>query len=251
MTGARKAPIDRRRVRGANRGLKELLVEGFNGGGEPARPWRDFSGAMIRQSVDEAVNSLPTQHKQVVKLAYFGGLSNNEIAHELGMPVGGVRRRLRQALAAVSAYVERGQAAGRRAVYGLAGWLMARSIVDHAQRAPATHQILQAALVVAAGAGAAVLLVASPAVPAQHGQTSSGGVHSAAPGSSGSVPAAKAVAPAVKVALPGVSTSAPDVPSVPGVIKVPTLPINPGLKVRVPAKVAQPAITIPPVKHWL
>ena len=97
-------------------------------------PWKDFSRAMFRQSVGEAVNSLSAQHKHVVKLAYFGGLSNNEIARELDMPVGGVRRRLREALATVNAYIERGQAAGRRVVYGLAGWFAARSIVDHAQR---------------------------------------------------------------------------------------------------------------------
>lgn len=250
MTGARKARIDRRRLRGANRGLKELLVEGLNGD-EQTRPWKDFSGAMIRQSVDEAVNALPAQHKHVVKLAYFGGLSNNEIARELDMPLGGVRRRLREALATVSAYVERGQAAGRRALYGLAGWFAARSVTDQAQRSPATHQLLQAALVVTAGAGAAVLLMASPGAPAQHSQIRGSGVHSAAPAGTGSVQANKTVAPTVKAPLPGVSTSVPNVPSVPNVIEVPPLPINPGLKVRGPVTVSPPPITIPPVpKHW-
>ncbi len=214
-------------------------------------PWKDFSRAMFRQSVGEAVNSLSAQHKHVVKLAYFGGLSNNEIARELDMPVGGVRRRLREALATVNAYIERGQAAGRRVVYGLAGWFAARSIVDHAQRSRATRQLLQAALVVTAGAGAAVLLVASAGAPAQHSPIRGGGVHSVALGVRGSVPATKAAAPAVKAPLPGVSTSVPSVPSVPNGIQVPPSPINPGLKVRGPVTVTSPQITVPPVpKHW-
>ena len=119
MTGARKGPTDHRRVRGAHRGLKKMLVEGLNGG-EHKHPWQDFSSAMIRQSVDHAVNSLPDEQKQAVKLAYFGGLSNREIASRLGIPVGGVRRCLRQALAAVSDYVERGQMAGRACSPGTA-----------------------------------------------------------------------------------------------------------------------------------
>lgn len=35
---------------------------------------------MIRHAVDDAMKELPVQDKQLVKLAYFGGLSNREIA---------------------------------------------------------------------------------------------------------------------------------------------------------------------------
>lgn len=167
MTGARKAPIDRRRLRGDHRGLKKMLVEGINGGEHP-QPWKDFSGAMIRQSVDEAVNSLPPEQKQVVKLAYFGGLSNQEIASRLGISVAGVHRRLREALATVSSYVERGQTAGRRGFYSIGAWIAARSFLDHAHRAsgPGTDHVVQAATAVAVGVVAAAALMSTPASPA-------------------------------------------------------------------------------------
>ena len=56
MTGARRSPVDRRRMRGAHKGLKKMLLEGMTNGGED-RPhaWKDFSGAMIRHAVDEAL----------------------------------------------------------------------------------------------------------------------------------------------------------------------------------------------------
>src|SRR3981081_4251161 len=84
-TGARRVPIDRRRARGAESHLKKILV-----GAPPGAV--DFSSAMARQAVDEALHSLPPQHKQVVKLAYFAGLTNLEIAQELGLSVSEVRR---------------------------------------------------------------------------------------------------------------------------------------------------------------
>jgi hypothetical protein len=65
MTGVRRGPVARRRVRGAHKGLKKILVEGTTNGGEGPHPWQDFSGVMVRQAVDEAVNTLPAQQKQV------------------------------------------------------------------------------------------------------------------------------------------------------------------------------------------
>ena len=84
MTGNRQEPIFRRRVRGAHKGLKRMLVEGMADGGEKSHTWKRFSGAMVRQAVDEAVSSLPPRQKQLLKLAYFSDLTNREIAHDLG-----------------------------------------------------------------------------------------------------------------------------------------------------------------------
>jgi RNA polymerase sigma factor (sigma-70 family) len=129
MTGSHGAGADRRRVRGAHRGLKKILIEGVTNGAEHTTPWKDFSGAMVRQAVNEALNQLPPDHKQVVKLAYFGGLSNREIAQDLGLSVGGVQRRLRLALARVSEHMEHGRAVGRRAFMALLGLLAARQLL--------------------------------------------------------------------------------------------------------------------------
>src|SRR5258708_8840839 len=80
MTGVRRDRVDRRRMRGANKGLKKMLLEGMHNGDDRPHAWKDFSGAMIRHAVEEAIRALPHDDKQVVKLAYFGGYSNPEIS---------------------------------------------------------------------------------------------------------------------------------------------------------------------------
>lgn len=152
MTGIRRAPIDRRRVRGAHMGLKRMLVEGMSDGGDTPHSWKTFSGAMVRQAVDEAVSTLPSQQTQLIKLAYFGGLTNGEIAEQLGLTVSSVERGLRQAIARVSELVERGKGAGRKALYAIGLFLAGR-------------QAIRAGLVVVATAAAGAVVSAQP--PAQ------------------------------------------------------------------------------------
>src|SRR5207245_10772223 len=113
--------LDRGRVRRAHTSLQEMLGRG-RAPNDGTLPWNDFSTAMVRQSVDEALNTLPAGHKQAVKLAYFGGLTNEEIAEHLGIGEGAVRRKLREALRAVSAHAEMGRAAASRTIYAFAGW---------------------------------------------------------------------------------------------------------------------------------
>ncbi|MCA9718428.1 MAG: sigma-70 family RNA polymerase sigma factor [Myxococcales bacterium] len=48
---------------------------------------------MERAQVRTAVASLPVAQREVLELAYFGGLSSREIAHQLGIPVGTVKSR--------------------------------------------------------------------------------------------------------------------------------------------------------------
>jgi predicted DNA-binding protein (UPF0251 family) len=154
MTGVRRAPADRRRMRGAHKGLKKMLLEGMSNGEDRPHAWKDFSGAMIRHAVDEAIGSLPQEDKQVVKLAYFGGYSNREIASQVGLTEGTVQRRLRRALSAISEHIQHGRALGRRAANALMIGLCARWLHDTA------HQLVQ----VAAVAGAAAIIVAQPAL---------------------------------------------------------------------------------------
>jgi DNA-binding CsgD family transcriptional regulator len=174
-TGARRVPIDRRRARGADAHLKKILVGGPSGA-------VDFSSAMARQAVDEALHGLPPQHKQVVKLAYIGGLTNREIAHQLGLSVSGVRRALRASLATIGAHFETGRAKGRRAIQGvlfLSSW---RRLGD--AHAPSLDQVVQTGVVAAMAAAAAALLVShqSPS----HVVTPHQATHAAAVGSAGS-----------------------------------------------------------------
>jgi DNA-binding CsgD family transcriptional regulator len=177
MTGARREPTGRRRVKGAHKELKRLLVEGIHLGAGRAHTWKSFSDAMARQEVQEAVASLPPRQKQLIKLAYFSDMSNREIAHGLGITLSSVERGLRQAVARVSSYTEHGRAAGRRAIYGLALFLSGRWLTDAAHQAasPSTGELVRVGALAVAVATAGAILITQPAAPA-HLQPASGGV---------------------------------------------------------------------------
>src|SRR5216683_3826478 len=166
MTGTRRPPFDRRRVSGAHRGLKKLMIEGTTSPPDRSLPWNDFSAAMIRQAVDEALNALPSSHKQAVKLAYFGGLTNQEIAENLGMGEDAVKRMLQVAIATVSAHVERGKTTTRKVIYFLAIWVGGRRLIDFLRHLPpAVDQVAQASVIVAAGVVTASVLVSHSPSP--------------------------------------------------------------------------------------
>jgi DNA-binding CsgD family transcriptional regulator len=177
VTGLRREPTGRRRVQGAHKDLKRLLVEDINGGGDRTHSWKSFSDAMARQAVEEAVASLPPRQKQLLKLAYFSDLSNREIAQGLGITLSSVERGLRQAIARVSAYVEHGRAAGRRAIYGLALFLGGRWLNDTAHQAagPSIGELISVGALAAAVATAGAILISQPASPGQL-QPADGGV---------------------------------------------------------------------------
>ncbi|HEY6876102.1 MAG TPA: sigma-70 family RNA polymerase sigma factor [Candidatus Dormibacteraeota bacterium] len=156
LTGKSGVVTDRRRVRGSHRGLKQMLVDGT--GTDLPQTWKHFSGAMVRLAINDGLNTLPTDQTHVVWLAYFGGLSNSQIAQRLGMSLGGVERRLKLAFEQLSDYVEHGRTAGRRAIYAIAGWLSLRRLIE-------SHPTLVQA-VAAAGATAAVVVGAAGSTPA-------------------------------------------------------------------------------------
>ena len=209
MTGSRGTAVDRRRVRGAHRGLKKILIEGMSNGSEHTKPWKDFSGAMVRQAVNEALHQLPPDHEQVVKLAYFGGLSNREIAQHLGLSVGGVQRRLRQALARVSEHIEHGRSIGRRAVLVLVGWLAIRRLVAALKLATVTVAVSAIALQPAPAAQ-------SPAAHSTRPVATSPDRRPAPPA------AARGTTAPISVKVPDVLSSVPALP-----VKLPPLPTPP------------------------
>ena len=155
MTGIRRDQVDRRRVRGAHLGIKKMLIEGMQFRHEKPYTWKDFSDAMVRQSVGEAMQSLPYRDSQLIKLAYFGGMSNREIADHMRMPEGTVERRLRRGLDTISKYVERGRGFGQRLLLALMAWLSGRWVGDSMQH------VVQAGAV----AAATVIILAQPAAP--------------------------------------------------------------------------------------
>jgi len=58
---------------------------------------------MHMEQVQEALGALSTEQRQVVELAYFGGLSHSEIARLSALPIGTVKGRMRLGLAKLRA----------------------------------------------------------------------------------------------------------------------------------------------------
>jgi predicted DNA-binding protein (UPF0251 family) len=208
-------------VRGAHRGLKKILIEGVTNAAENTTPWKDFSGAMVRQAVNEALNQLPPDHKEVVKLAYFGGLSNREIAQDLGLSVGGVQRRLRLALARVSEHIEHGRAAGRRAFMALLGLLAARQLLHAFKLATVTVAVSVIAVQPAPPVAQPASRPHAPVVATNDTRHHSTPVVLNTPGRA-ALPAASnvtKVVPALPVTIPSLPT--PAIPTLPQLPKLP------------------------------
>lgn len=67
-------------------------------GGPPEAVWDEVVRSTDAEMVQEALRSLPAEQRQVIDTAYFRGLSQQEIAAELGLPLGTVKGRMRLAL---------------------------------------------------------------------------------------------------------------------------------------------------------
>ncbi|MGH8436153.1 MAG: sigma-70 family RNA polymerase sigma factor [Pseudomonas sp.] len=71
-------------------------------------PERQAEQADLRERVYQSLTGLPDNQRQVIEMAYFGGLSHSEIAAALNEPLGTVKTRVRAAMtklrAALTAY---------------------------------------------------------------------------------------------------------------------------------------------------
>jgi RNA polymerase sigma-70 factor (ECF subfamily) len=97
---ARSRAVDRVRSR---RRLREESWEALPPAAEPVdeaapSPFDAAGGDELRRIVGRAVATLPPEQRQAVEMAYFGGLSQTEIAAATGQPLGTVKTRARLAL---------------------------------------------------------------------------------------------------------------------------------------------------------
>ncbi|MBD0320808.1 MAG: sigma-70 family RNA polymerase sigma factor, partial [Gemmatimonadetes bacterium] len=98
---ARSHALTRRRG-DLRRGRHDELRAGYmenEGAVSAASPLQQAEASEDRERVQGAVGRLPEEQQRVVRMAYFDGLSQTEIAERLGVPLGTVKTRVRLAIA--------------------------------------------------------------------------------------------------------------------------------------------------------
>jgi RNA polymerase sigma-70 factor (ECF subfamily) len=75
----------------ADEGLSERIEE-------PVRTAEEVERRDEAREIRTALDSLPSEQRRVIELAYFGGFSHSEIAEQLGLPAGTVKGRMRLGL---------------------------------------------------------------------------------------------------------------------------------------------------------
>jgi RNA polymerase sigma-70 factor (ECF subfamily) len=68
--------------------------------------WPEVARAADAQAVRAAMDALPPEQREVIEWAYFGGLTQTEIAQRAGIPLGTVKGRVRLALQAMRRALE-------------------------------------------------------------------------------------------------------------------------------------------------
>lgn len=95
-TIARTRSIDRLRSRGtADRTAQAAAADVSSSPNAPATPLEEASARADRERILAALGQLPDEQKSCIEMAYFGGLTQREIAEQTGQPLGTVKSRIR------------------------------------------------------------------------------------------------------------------------------------------------------------
>ena len=98
---ARNAIVDRARARG-----EATFADPPEAVAADAGPAEHAESAYVSWRVHRAVEDLPFHEREVLELAYWGGLSQSEVAQFLDIPLGTVKTRTRSALARLADLLE-------------------------------------------------------------------------------------------------------------------------------------------------
>jgi RNA polymerase sigma-70 factor (ECF subfamily) len=105
LTSVRNRSIDYLRGRGAHEREEHELPPEMATAVPLSDPWREVALSLERTAVHDAMASLPTEQRQVIELAYFGGYTQSEIADRTRVPLGTVKGRIRLALEKMASYL--------------------------------------------------------------------------------------------------------------------------------------------------
>ena len=106
LGSVRNRCIDYLRGRGAHEREERELQPDIASDASPSDPWREVALSLERSAVRDAVASLPSEQRQVIELAYFGGYTQVEIAGMTRVPLGTVKGRIRLGLEKLSSYLQ-------------------------------------------------------------------------------------------------------------------------------------------------
>jgi len=91
----RSRAIDRLRSRNTRARLSESVANDVSGSGRAATPADEAVASEAQRGVRSALNALPVEQRTPIEMAYFGGLTQFEIAQKLSQPLGTVKTRMR------------------------------------------------------------------------------------------------------------------------------------------------------------
>jgi RNA polymerase sigma-70 factor (ECF subfamily) len=97
---ARNAIVDRAR------GRSDLLAEAPDTASLELGPHERAETSYVSWRIHRALEDLPRNERDVIELAYYGGLSQSEVADFLGIPLGTVKTRTRAGLGRLSGLLE-------------------------------------------------------------------------------------------------------------------------------------------------
>jgi RNA polymerase sigma-70 factor, ECF subfamily len=101
LTIVHNRAIDRIRAARSRASTVELEIADY--AGAASDPWDDVADQLDGQQVREAVAELPADQRSAIELAYFQGLTHQEIAARTGLPLGTIKGRLRLGLRKLAA----------------------------------------------------------------------------------------------------------------------------------------------------
>lgn len=91
----RSRAIDRLRSRKTRTRLNESVAKDGAPGAAAATPVDEAVASEAQRAVRNALNALPADQRLPIEMAYFGGLTQFEIAQQLSQPLGTVKTRIR------------------------------------------------------------------------------------------------------------------------------------------------------------